>query len=168
MDRNEKIQNAVDNIIKDIRGRGWKLTRTTKKALAEAEALGLTPYLGIYARPDVKGAEIVNAVIEAAKDSGKKRTVSGWSSDGDGYADTITSEPSALYLALNEAEADEVEAGHVETIKTDSGDVVITRNEDSSYTVSSPYEDQTVATLDKAREVAAEMETILTVGWENS
>ncbi len=86
----QKVQQEIDNIISEVRGKGWNLTRTTQKALRELDDLGLTEYVGKYARQDVKGAEIINAVIAAAKDA------------GDGYADTTTSKPSALYLVLHE------------------------------------------------------------------
>lgn len=171
MDHNEKIQNAVDNIISDIRSRGWKFTRTTKKALAEAEALGLTPYLGIYARQDVKGAEIVNAVIEAAKDAGGKRvTESGWTSGGDGDAYTTTTEPSALYLALNSTDEPEavdqdnymeivlVPAQPTQWASTNEGGVKVyaTRNEDGTWTVTDWMENQTAPTKEEAIEVMQE------------
>lgn len=100
----EKVQAEINTIITSIKAKGWKLTKTTKKALVEAEALGLTPYLGIYAREDVKGYQIVNAVIDAAKDAGSKVSGGGFSPDGDGETWSWTNPPSALYLALNETE----------------------------------------------------------------
>lgn len=102
MNKEEKIQKEVDEIVASIRARGWKLSKTPRRALEEASALGIAPYLGAYARPDVKGAEIVAAVIAAATDAGgKKQTVGGWSVGGDADVTSFIEAPSALYLALN-------------------------------------------------------------------
>lgn len=110
MTKTEKIQSEVNKVILSITSRGWKLTRTTNKALKEAEEMGLAQYLGIYARQDVKGAAVVSAVIEAAKDTGGTKTETVWHASGDADVTTIETEASALYLALNEVEEASEEA----------------------------------------------------------
>lgn len=100
----EKVQAEIQKIITDIRAKGWRMNKTTQKAWREIEELGLAEYLQPY-RAGQKGDAVVNAVLEAAKDAGgKKVTDAGFYSAGDGYADTWTTEPSALYMALNETD----------------------------------------------------------------
>ena len=98
----DKVQQEVNKIILDVRTRGWRLSyKQTKKSLAELEALGLTQFI---TRGDMY-QEIVNAVIEAAKDAGGKKI--SWSTlVEDGDAGNYLSKPSALYLALNEVETE--------------------------------------------------------------
>lgn len=113
-----KVQNEINSIITEVRAKGWKMTKATQKALRELDDLGLTEFVPAHRLGD---AEIVNAIIDAAKDAGGKRqTRSGWTTYGDGYADTTTTEPSALYLALNEE--DEVDDDYeTETHTTSDG-----------------------------------------------
>lgn len=95
---NEKVQQAVDEIILTIRARGWKYSETTKKALRELDDLGLTPFV---TSRDLPCAEIINEIIKQAKFAGKTTTESGWAGE-DGYLVTINTDASDLYKALNE------------------------------------------------------------------
>ena len=105
MTKSECIQEGINNVLKTVPS-AWKQTKTTKKALAELESLGLTQYLPEkMTAHGTKWATSIAAVIDAAKDAGGKReTVGGFTSYGDGDVSTHTTKPSALYLALHSDE----------------------------------------------------------------
>lgn len=100
---NAKIQQEIEKIKTSVKGRGWHLNKTTQKATREIEAMGLSEYLNGLQHP-YKGAQIVEEVLDAAKQiGGKKTTTGGWNPGGDGWSDTSISKPSALFLAIREA-----------------------------------------------------------------
>jgi hypothetical protein len=108
----DKVRHEVNEIVVTIRANGWKMNKPTKKALRRLEELGLTEFVGVYARADVKGDAIVNAVIAAAEDKGGKRiTSSNWNIGGDADVTSEVTQPSPLYLALNEVEQTEPTPG---------------------------------------------------------
>jgi hypothetical protein len=102
MNREEKIKNEIEKIRISISAKGWRESKLTQKAHRELVELGLAEYLP-WALPGEKCASLVAEVIKAAKQAGgEKVTRSHWNVGGDADVITETTEPSALYLALNE------------------------------------------------------------------
>jgi hypothetical protein len=105
----QKVQQAVSNIVDTIRSKGWKYTKTTKKALKELDDLGLTSHVS---GRDLPCAEIVNEIIRQAKQAGGAKVAeSGWNAGGDGWSLTSMTAASELYKALHAAEKNTMDRG---------------------------------------------------------
>lgn len=114
----QKVRAEIEKIVTEVQIKGWSQTHPTKKAFVELEALGLLPYLPAHIRPDTKCGTYVQEILKAANNKGGKKVVdSGWSG-GDGYSNTYVTEPSGLWLAMNETpEPEPVEEWVAEAIE---------------------------------------------------
>lgn len=102
---NEQIKQEIDRIILDVKTRGWKFNRVTKKALRRIDELGLRDYIPEWmTRDGAKSDAIINEIIKQAENAGGQ-TITERAAFDDAY--TYTTEPSTLYTLLNAPEETE-------------------------------------------------------------
>lgn len=101
-----KVQTIIESIILDVKTRGWKFNKATKKAQNQMRELGLDGFVpGWMMQDGAKADAILNEIIKQATNSGGK-IVSGSSISAEGEGDSWSSKTtaSALYQAMNEVE----------------------------------------------------------------
>lgn len=101
-----KVEQAIKDIMLDIRTKGLSMNKPSKKKWNEMVAL-VPSVEAVLAekgyRLDTKCDAIVSQIIKDAQQAGGKTTTkSAWNVGGDADVWTETSKPSALWLALNE------------------------------------------------------------------
>lgn len=101
----QKVRQEIQKIVDQVYIKGWHQGKATQKAWKEIERLGLEPYLPAHIRRDTKCGTYLEEIIKAANNAGGKKVKdAGFYAEGDGYSTEMVTEPSALYLALNEVE----------------------------------------------------------------
>jgi len=99
----QKVQEAIDNIISKQQAKGWKSTKVTKKSIAKIEELGLTEFVPEWMlRYGEKSALYINAIIDASQAGSKSETHSSWSIEGDADVVTVKDDASELYKAMGD------------------------------------------------------------------